>query len=321
MNWLEVSIETLSGAGVELLTATLMEAGILGIETVDDYEMRLFLENNPDAWDYADEKILTAERGAAVLRFYLTEDDGETLAAVKAALGRLKAPDTGHNLGSLGIATRIVDDEDWANNWKQYFKPFKIPPFVIRPEWESYEALPGDVVLAINPGQVFGTGQHQSTRMCLEALSHMDLSGMNVLDLGCGSGILAIGALLLGAARAVAVDTDPLAARVVAENAALNGVEARLAIHHGNIINDKRLLERISAGYDVILANIVADVVVNMTPLAAGLLSKNGRYISSGIIAGRVGDVEACLGANGFRVLDIMRLDEWACIVAGAGGV
>ena len=319
MKWLEIKVETLSGLGVELATAALMEAGIEGVQTLDDYETRLFLENNPDFWDYADDKLLQAEEGAAFLVFYLPKDDKDTLEAARRSLGGLKAGEFGHNLGSLEIRSRIVDDEDWAENWKNYYKPFRVGKgLVVRPEWENYAASPGDVVLSLNPGQVFGTGLHQTTRMCLEAMENLDLRGKSILDLGCGSGILALSALLFGAKKAVAVDTDSLAEQVVTENAALNGITSdKLVIRTGNVLKDPALLSSLGGNYDLILANIIADVVIEMTPLVKGLLSPKGCFISSGIIAGRLDDVLARLEANRFKTITIIRRDEWAAVISG----
>ncbi|MCL2704189.1 MAG: 50S ribosomal protein L11 methyltransferase [Defluviitaleaceae bacterium] len=322
MKWLEVNIETLSspdGLPVELVIGALMETGITGVQTLDDYEMKLFLENNPDFWDYADEELLNAVQGKALVRFYVEDEfAAETLITVRQGLERLKTGEFGDNLGSLELSAKSVDDADWADNWKKYYKPFRVgEKLVIRPEWEDFASGAGDVVLSLNPGQVFGTGLHQTTRMCLEALENLDCAGAKVLDLGCGSGILSIAALLLGAETAAAVDIDRSAHRVVAENAEMNGIRGgKLRIFTGNVLNDSALADGLGSGFDIVLANIIADIVIEMTPLVKKKLAAGGRFISSGIISQRLEDVLCCLEENGFRVIEITRRDEWAAVIS-----
>ena len=326
MKWLEVNIETLSsddGMPVELVIGALMESGVHAVQTLDDYDTRLFLENNADSWDYADEALLNASKSTAIVRLYLQEEfSAEALLLVHQNIARLKAGEFGDTLGTLNISITSVDDSDWEDAWKKYYKPFRVGQhFIIRPEWEAYSPVDNDIVLSLNPGQVFGTGLHQSTKLCLETLERLDLRGNCVLDLGCGSGILAIAARLLGAAHVDAVDIDKAAKAVVTENAMLNSIDltSGFGIYCGNILTDESLAREFLGSYDVILANIVADVIIAMSPLAKKFINPSGLFISSGIISQRKNDVADALEASGFVVIEECVMDEWVSLVARNG--
>jgi len=323
MEWFEATVETLSD-GVELVTAALMGVGITGLQVEDDFAMRMFLETNTEQWDYADEALLSAEKGAARVKFYVTADASglELLAAARAALLALSANELAENVGSLALSSNAVNDEDWLENWKKYYKPFKIGErIVVRPIWEEYNAQNNELVFTINPGHVFGTGLHQSTRLCTGALEAHVQKGDAVLDVGCGSGILSILSLMLGAGSAVAVDIEPGAVDIAYENAAMNGIgKDNYTVLSGNLLADEKLHKQIAARiYDIVVANIVADVIIALSPLVPDMLKTNGLFISSGIIKERVADVSIALEANGFVVLDKRTSDEWVCIVARKG--
>ena len=325
MNWVEAVIETLShdeGLATEILTGLLMEHGINGVQTDDPYEMRMFLENNADYWDYADEELLKSEKGKAYVKFYVEEKYSiETIADIKNSLKALKEGEFSEILGSLELTCLTVDDEGWLDNWKKYYKPFRIGKnVVVKPLWESYDKLREDVVLNLNPGQVFGTGLHQTTQMCIEALEKLVKPGMSFLDAGCGSGILSVAGLLMSeGSRAAAIDIDKAAAGIVMENAGNNFIEAdRIKVRIGNILKDEGLLERVSKEkYDLIFANIVADIVIDMTPILSKLLADKGRIVASGIIKSRLDDVLSCAKANGLKIYDVITKDEWVCAVMG----
>ena len=320
MEWIEAAVETVSD-GVEIVTAALMEVGISGLQVEDDFAMRMFLETNTGQWDYADEALLNAEKGAACVKFYVTADANghEQIAAVRAALHTLRETEEADLVGSLVLTANSVNDEDWIDNWKKYYKPFKIGEnIVIRPIWEDYEAAADELVFTINPGHVFGTGLHQSTRLCIGALERLVQTGGSVLDIGCGSGILSILALMLGAKDALAVDIEPSAVDIAYENAAMNGIgKAQYTVLSGNLLAEEKLHARIAEKqYDVVVANIVADVIVALAPIVPAMLAGNGLFISSGIIKERVPDVLAALASNGFEHLDTYISDEWVCVVA-----
>ena len=320
MEWIEAAVETLSD-GVELVTAALMEVGVSGLQIEDDYAMRMFLENSRDQWDYADEELLSSEKGGARVKFYVTADANgqETLAAVRGALNALKTLETAEAVGSLALVSDTVDDADWIDNWKKYYKPFKVGErIVIRPIWEEYAAQKDELVFTINPGHVFGTGLHQSTRLCIGALEKHVQAGDKLLDVGCGSGILSILALMLNADHALAVDIEPSAVDIAYENAAMNGIgKDHYTVLSGNLLADNALRAAIAeTQYDVVAANIVADVITALSPIVPTMLKDGGLFISSGIIRDRADDVAAALDANGFDLLETRTSDEWLCMIA-----
>ena len=212
MQWIEAAVETRSDE-IDALCERLAELGAGGMVIEDEADFQRFLEQNHQYWDYVDDELTDQFRGVSRVKFYLADDeDGRAqLASIRAGLGR-------------EIRTAIVADSDWENNWRQYYEPIEIGKrLVVVPEW--LETPEGDrVPLRLDPGLIFGTGSHATTRMCLAALEELSGAGKSVLDLGCGSGILAIGALLLGCDRAVGCDIDPKAPDVAASNAALNGI-------------------------------------------------------------------------------------------------
>ncbi len=212
------------------------------------------------------------------------------------------------------INSALVNDEDWENNWKQYYKPLEIGDrLIVVPEWEQCEDS-GRVALRLDPGLMFGTGSHATTRMCLERLQCCNIEGKRALDLGCGSGILGIGALLLGGLSCVGCDIDPKAPDVVMDNAALNGIGGdRLEVLAGDIIGDASLRKSLGTGYDIVLANIVSDVIIPLAPLVRGFMAEGAVFITSGIIDGREDEVEAALKNAGFIITEHLHEEEWHC--------
>ena len=320
MEWIKVEIEVSSDA-VDFAADALSGIDIDNIEIEDNYANRVFLEESDTTWDYAEDDIMEAEKGQAIIRFYIEKDDGseEKLGAIRKALEDMKgclAMDCG--ICAI-IGTEVVDDGDWLTKWKEFYKPLKMGKnLVIKPEWEDYPDDTGETVLVINPGNVFGTGQHESTKMTLEALEAKIQPGDRILDCGCGSGILMLGGLLLGAGCGVGIDIEPDAAVVVEENAGLNGIpKEKYSIRKGNILKDKAFLDEISVEkFDIVLANIIADVIIPLSPIAKGLVKAGGFFLSSGIIRERKDEVAEAITASGFRILDIIVEGEWAAIVA-----
>ena len=210
-----------------------------------------------------------------------------------------------------------MEDADWENNWRSYYQPIEVgEKLVVVPEWE--EVPEGDrLPLRLDPGLTFGTGSHATTRLCLQALEDWAGPGRRVLDLGCGSGILGIGALILGCDSCLGVDIDPKSPDVAAENAALNGLTSeRIRFLSGDLLKDASLRRSLGSGYDIVLANIVADVILPLSPHVPAFLKPNGVYISSGIIEGRQDEVQRALEASGFRILSHTAEDDWHCFVA-----
>ena len=241
----------------------------------------------------------------------------EMLAAIRSLIEGWKQGDTDGYYGNLRMELANVKEEDWANNWKKYYKPFRVgKTLVVKPSWEDVTPDSGDRVLEIDPASTFGTGQHHTTKLVMEALEGIVKTGDRVLDLGCGSGILSIAALLFGAEKVTMCDIFENAVKTASENVEKNKfTQEHYSAFCGNIIEDEGLRERLGTGYDVVCANIVADVIIGMSPLFAGFMKPEARLIVSGIIDERMDEVTAALEANGFNILQSYNEEGWNCIV------
>lgn len=319
MKWTEITVFTTE----EGLDAVCGRLSMLGIDQVQIEEGRegigQFLKETAKYWDFADLDELVPGDGPCV-KAYLADvaDNGKLVEDIRASFETLKSLNVGLDLGSLRVVIRQTDEEDWANNWKVYYKPLAIGErLLVCPIWEQAEPE-GRVLLSLDPGMAFGTGGHHTTRMCLEYLESLVKEGDEMLDLGCGSGILSIAAILLGAAHATGVDIDPMAEKIAEENAAHNAIGPDLyTVLAGDVLTDKALISRLAEKkYDVIAANIVADVIIALCPLVPALLKEGGRFIVSGIIAERLEEVLAALAQNGFQVLNIKAGEDWRAILA-----
>ncbi len=309
MEWLEVSIE--AHKGTDALSELLEGMGVSGLVIEDGSDFEKFMDENRQYWDYVDEELSQQMQGKSLVKFYLSADEeGEAqLAELTAAL----APK------GYTPETRRVRDEDWENNWKQYYKPIKIgEKLLVVPEWEEAPEAEGRSILKLNPGLIFGTGTHPTTRMCLERLENYAPGAEAVLDLGCGSGILSIASLCLGAKLAVGCDIDDKAPDIVMENAALNGIGSDIyTVYAGDVLSNKRLRDNIDQRrYDLVLANIVSDVIIALVNDAAKWVKPDGRFICSGIIDGREDEVRAAVEAAGFEILDHGHVEDWHCYMA-----
>lgn len=318
MEWLEVTIYTTS-EGIEPVSGRLYQLGINGISIEDENDFNDFLENNRQCWDYVDDELIEKMHKETNVKLYLTNNaDGiELLSAVRQSIEELKSYDNENKFGRLEIDTGSLNEEDWANNWKQYFHPLKIgEKILVNPEWEPVTNTDGRIVFTINPGMSFGTGSHHTTKMCIEELETAVTKGSSMLDLGCGSGILAIISVLLGAKSAYAVDIDPNAVDIAYQNAEKNGVTCDLfKAEAGNLLSDGDLRNRIlSNQYDVVTANIVADVIVELAPFAYDATRSGGVFIASGIIEDRIKDVTEALKSSGFEICSIKRSADWAAM-------
>ncbi|MEG0779766.1 MAG: 50S ribosomal protein L11 methyltransferase [Oscillospiraceae bacterium] len=311
MKWLELRIDT-TPTGLEPVELLLSDLGIDNLVIDDEGDFQEFLEHNHQYWDYVDEDLRLEKKGKCSLTFYLEEsEDGiAQMGQVRIALSALKKsrPDC----GSLLLTLKNLEDADWENNWKQYYKPMEIGDrLLVIPDWETAEV--GDrVALRLNPGLTFGTGSHATTRLCLTALEREIHGGERVLDLGCGSGILSIAALLLGAEHAFACDIDDKAIGVAYENAALNGVgQERYTVRAGDVLSDTALQAEMGAGYDLVVANIVADVIIALAPHVRRLLAAGGRFLCSGIIDDRAVEVADALRFHGWAILESHESEGW----------
>ena len=319
MNWLQLSISTTT-VGIEPVCAVLMEAGVTGMEIEDREDFHNFLENNKSKWDYVDEDLLKSFDGETKVKFYVTDNacglDMRSL--VLEGLSRLKELDENKEYGELTVSSSEMKEEDWAENWKKYFKPLEVgDKILILPEWETLDTPTDRTVFTVNPGMSFGTGSHHTTQLCIKGLEKYLKPEMNVLDLGCGSGILSIIALLLGAKSAVTVDIDANAAEIAAQNAARNGInKEKYSTLAGNILTDEKLLKSISdKEYDIVLANIVADVIIGLEPIVPSLLKKGGIFITSGIINDRSDEVVKTYEKTGFKLLERLEQGDWTALI------
>ena len=312
MKWLELTVYT-TDAGTDAVCAALNGAGIMGLSIEESHEKAYaFLREAAIFWDFADmDKIGT---DTPCVKGYVADCPENLLVveAAKAAVERLKTLDLPVDLGSLAMTVVSVDEEDWANNWKQYYKPLEIGSrLLVLPSWEERPET-DRIVLKLDPGMAFGTGAHHTTRMCLEFLEKTVKAGESMLDLGCGSGILSIAARLLGAVDATAVDIDPIAESIAYENAAMNGIgQDHYHVLIGNVLSDTRLQKRIAGQYPVVAANIVADVIIALAPLARTLVAPGGVFLVSGIIDERVDEVKKALNGSGFSVSEHSRAEGW----------
>ena len=318
MNWLELHIDT-THAGLEPVETLLSSLGIDGVVIDDETEFQDFLENNHQYWDYVDEDLEKEMQGKSRVTFYLQADEEgfAKMGEVRIALENLKK--TAQACGTLLMTMDSLQDADWENNWKQYYKPMEIGErLLVIPQWEQEDpkvrkALEGGrVPLILEPGLTFGTGSHATTRLCLTALEKAVRGGEKVLDLGCGSGILSIAALKLGAASALAVDIDDKCLDVAYENAAMNGIgRDTYTVKVGDILSDEALRAEIGGGYDVVLANIVADVILGLGPMVRSLLRETGVFLCSGIIDTRAEEVADKLRQAGLEILDTRSSEGW----------
>ncbi len=286
MQYEEITIYT-SQSGLEVLTGRLLDIGIEGIIVEDPQEVRAMLEGLSGQSGLVDEALLEPGDERPRIKLYLPDNAQgfNQLALIKDMLCTLRSDDT---LGSLELALSHVKDEDWAEQWKKYFVPIEFDKLVIKPTWENYDNRDNRLILNIDPGMSFGTGSHESTKLCLSLLEQCVTPGMTVLDVGCGSGILSVAALLLGAERVTALDILEDAVKTAQENALLNNVADRLDARLCNILETP---EQMGTGYNLIVANIVADVLIMMGKLLTGALAPGGTLIMSGIIDTREKDI------------------------------
>lgn len=303
MRYIEVCVNTPADE-IERRCEEMTAMGAEGFVIENEADFQDFLENNHQYWDYVDDELESRFTGVSRIKCYLCDDeDGRAvLCRIRGAYG--------------GVETSFVEDSDWENNWREYYKPIEVgEKLVVVPEWED---IPDDgrTALRLDPGLIFGTGSHATTRMCLAALEKYAGEGKTFLDLGCGSGILGIGALVLGSARCVGCDIDPKAPDVAASNAALNGIGSdRFKVYAGNILSDVSLRHMLGSGYDAVLANIVSDVIIPLSALVREFMKPGAVFITSGIIDGRQDEVRAALEGNGFEVIEHRNEEEWHCFV------
>jgi len=306
--WLEITVDAPAGE-LDTVCAKLVAAGMTGLVIEDEADFKEFLEHNRQYWDYVDDELMARMKGVARVKFYVTDDE-DGRAQLKLYTAALEQPYTEVPLG----------ESDWAHSWQKYYKPMAVGNrLYIVPEWEMDTPIPyGRTSLYLNPGLTFGTGSHASTQLCLEGLERYVKKGAAVLDLGCGSGILSIAALRLGASVAVGVDIDPKAVGVAYENAALNGIgRDSYTVRAGDVLTDTALAAELSERqYHLVLANIVADVIIPLSGRASRILAPDGVFLCSGIIDARADEVAAALLANGLFMIEKTEKNGWVAFAA-----
>ena len=319
MEWIEVFVAT-SQMGLEPVEGVLYQCGLNGLMIHDEADFAEFLENPNREWDYvADELVEEKQEQTTGITFFLRDNlyGREQLSQIKSALQSVKETEKELDLGSLEVTMKNVAEEDWANNWKKYFKPFPVgDKIMIKPSWEELPAQTDKIILKIDPGHIFGTGTHETTQLCMELIEKYVKKDDMVLDIGCGSGILSIASLLLDAKEADAVDIDPNAIQIAYEYSDRNDIDrSRYHVKAGNILEDKELQASYSGKkYDLVAANIVADVIIALTKQVPDYIKDGGVFLCSGIITERKEDVLEALKAANFAVLDIKEKTSWVAI-------
>ncbi|HBH3690796.1 TPA: 50S ribosomal protein L11 methyltransferase [Clostridioides difficile] len=309
-NWIEVTIKTTTEA-VEPITNILYEQGAGGA-VIEDPKDFLFQKKNELDWDYVEEEVFKKnEEDDVFIKTYVSEEKNvmEFVEIIKQKVLGLK--DFGIDIGEGSVSLDQVNEADWANAWKAYYKPTKVGQrVVVKPTWEDYAMQDGDLIIELDPGMAFGTGTHETTSMCIRELEKYVNKDSKVFDIGCGSGILAIAAAKLGAKEVVAVDLDEVAVKVAKENVLENKVEKSVSVMHGNltdVIKDKA---------DVIVANIIADIIKILAKDVQNFMKEDAIFISSGIILDKVEEVKESLIENGFEIVEVQKLGEWSAIVS-----
>ncbi|HSK69796.1 MAG TPA: 50S ribosomal protein L11 methyltransferase [Candidatus Limnocylindria bacterium] len=306
MDWIEVAVETTAEAA-DAVSEALMRSGAKGTQVVDRADVPAAGAVS-SLGEWADEAVTRGMPDGVVVKAWYPSPEDARLA--RDAVGALKA--SGLDAGPLSVDEKAVRDEDWAENWKKYFKPFRVGKrLVVKPSWEPYDAQPGDLVIHLDPGMAFGTGTHETTALCLELLEER-YQGGDMLDVGTGSGILAIAASLLGCPRALAVDLDPLAVKTAAQNAERNGLEGRVEVRLGDLARD------VSGQFSCIAANILADIIIRLAPSLRPLMTPGAFFLASGIIRDREADVLDALSRERFRLLERRCRGEWVALAFSA---
>ena len=313
MKWTRIRIKTITDAE-DIIISELYDLGLEGAQIEDKIPLsawekeQMFVDIPPQAEE---------DDGIAYLSFFVEEDSDvdieDMISQVKDALEEMR---NWCDIGEGSITVDETEDIDWINNWKQYFKPLTVgDKLVIKPSWEEYNKSDDRIILEIDPASSFGTGQHNTTQLCLELIEKNLNKGDRLLDLGCGSGILSIASILLGAEEVTAVDIDQNSVKIAKENAEKNNIAAeKYTAYCGNVIDDNELVEKIGGKYDVIAANIVADVLIAMSPLFDKFVKKGGTLILSGIISERCHEVIDAVKAKGYTLVEQREANDWVAV-------
>ena len=311
MDWVEITVHTTT-EGADIVSEQLMQEGATGTMVEDRADIPDPSKPN-GYWEMIDEKLIDSMPEDVLVHAWFEPDErfADRMGALSTRMAELRALALGFDLGTLEIGTQNVRDEDWSEVWKKFYKPFRAgKSLIVKPTWEPYEPQTGDRIIEIDPGMAFGSGTHETTGMCLELLEEALHGGETVIDVGTGSGILAIGAAMLGAKEVLAIDIDPTAVKVAKENVAHNGLEDRITTIEGN------LLDKTDMVCDLCVANIIADVICFFAQPLTNHIVSGGHFICSGIIKEREQDVTDALLAAGYEILKISRKGEWVAMLS-----
>ena len=315
MKWIRFTLDTHTEA-VDILSYKLNEIGVEGIEVEDHMPLseedkkKMFVDILPDPVD---------NDGSAKVHFYMEPENCDPEKVMLQVQDIFQEIKEFCEIGKGTVTLSETEDKDWINNWKTFFKPFRAAEnIVIKPTWDEYEKEnEEDILIEIDPGIAFGTGSHETTKLCIQALDKYVREGDSVLDVGCGSGILSIAALKLGAGHATAIDIDEVAVKVAAENMAVNKISpTQYDLYDGDLITNSYMKVRAGLGHDIVVANILADVIIPLTDIVRPHLKKGGLYITSGIINTKEEEVRKALEKNGFEIVAIEHMKEWCCFIA-----
>lgn len=306
-DWLEVTIVTSSEA-IEAITGILYNTAVKGISILDPDDIE-FKKKHPGDWDYFDEELLKVKDDAIVKAYFKDDENFEDyMKYLKESIDNLE--EFGLDKGKGLVTVNKVNEQDWENNWKKYYKPTKVgEKIVVRPIWEEYNEKDGEIVISLDPGMAFGTGTHETTRMCVKAIEKYVKQDSRVFDIGTGSGILAIAAAKMEAKEVIGVDLDPVAVDSARNNIKFNDIN-NINILHGN------LMEVVEGKADIVVANIIAEIIMILTEDVKKFIKQGGYFISSGIIKDRKEDVMKKLQSCGFNIMEVNEDGEWVCIVA-----
>lgn len=308
MKYYELTVDTTSEAS-ELVADILTDLGSNGIGIYDNRDL-LGLTESGVVWDYMEEHLIVDDGKAQVKGYFPVEGYDEIKKNLAARLDFLRA-NCPFDYGTLAVSETLVNDDDWVNNWKQYYKPIHAGRVTIVPEWIDYTPEQGEYIVKIDPGMAFGTGEHESTKMCLMLLQALGVDGKSVIDVGTGSGILALASAKLGASHVEAYDIDDNAVKSAVENSALNGFGDKIYVANAN------LLDKTTGKFDIVLANITADVLITLSKTLGDYMKDDGVVIVSGIILKREEDVKQAFIRAGFTVEERMNMGEWVAFRLG----
>jgi len=314
LDWIRIIIKT-NSQGQEAIGYALSQLGIQAVEIEDPFEIITAIEKKKEEtqvqWDYIDEELIQNNKDEVLIKAYLAEDTPyeDKIIQIQEKINHIKSF---LDIGSGEIEIEKVNEEDWAESWKKYYKPFRLGKhIIIKPIWEEYSsAEKNDIIVEMDPGMAFGTGTHETTSMCIELLEKYLNENACVFDIGCGSGILSIVAAKLGADHVIAVDLDSNAVEASKKNVALNQLQEKVRIFQGN------LLDNISEKADIVVANIIADVIIQLSNSVPDYLKNEALFIASGIIKERKDEAISVLERNGFNIIEITEKGEWCALVA-----